>query len=208
MVGHSGAGKSTLANLIPRFYDPTRGRVLIDGRNVNDIKLKSLRNLISIVSQEMVIFNDTVRENIAYGRKGASQAEIVEAAKQAFACDFIANLPFGFDTIVGDRGFRLSGGQKQRIAIARAFLKDAPILILDEATSHLDSESEGLIKEAIYNLIKGKTVFVIAHRLSTVQHASNIIVLDKGSLVEKGKHSSLIKDSKIYKRLYELQFSS
>ncbi len=207
IVGHSGAGKSTLVSLIPRLYDPVRGKVLIDGLDLRDLTLRSLRNLISVVSQEMVIFNNTVRENIAYGKEGSSFSEIVTAARKAFAYDFIQKLPQGFDTVLGDRGFRLSGGEKQRIAIARAFLKDSPILILDEATSHLDSESERLIKEALYNLMQGKTVFVIAHRLSTVQHATKIIVMEKGKIVEEGTHKELIKLGKVYQRIYQLQFN-
>ena len=207
IVGHSGAGKSTLVSLVPRLYDPVRGRILIDGIDLRDITLKSLRGMISVVSQEMVIFNSSVKDNIAYGKEDASFEEIVVAAKQAFAYDFIQKLPSGFDTVVGDRGFRLSGGEKQRIAIARAFLKNSPILILDEATSHLDSESERLIQEAFYRLIQGKTVFVIAHRLSTVQHATRIVVMDKGKIVEEGTHSELFKLGKVYKRLYQLQFN-
>ena len=207
IVGHSGAGKSTLVSLIPRLYDPQRGRVTIDGIDLRDLTLHSLRSLISVVSQEMIIFNCTVRDNIAYGREGASFDDIVEASKRAFAYDFIQNLPKGFDTLVGDRGFRLSGGEKQRIAIARAFLKNSSILILDEATSNLDSESEKLIQKALYELIRGKTVFVIAHRLSTVQNATKIVVMDKGRIVEEGVHSELIKNSVVYKRLYQLQFN-
>jgi len=207
IVGHSGVGKSTLVSLIPRLYDPQRGKVTIDGIDLKDLTLYSLRSLISVVSQEMIIFNCTVRDNIAYGREGASFDDIVEASKRAFAYDFIQNLPKGFDTLVGDRGFRLSGGEKQRIAIARAFLKNSSILILDEATSNLDSESEKLIQKALYELIRGKTVFVIAHRLSTVQNATKIVVMDKGRIVEEGTHSELIENSVVYKRLYQLQFS-
>ena len=207
IVGHSGAGKSTLVSLIPRLYDPQRGRVTIDGIDLRDLTLHSLRSLISVVSQEMIIFNCTVRDNIVYGREGASFDDIVEASKRAFAYDFIQNLPKGFDTLVGDRGFRLSGGEKQRIAIARAFLKNSSILILDEATSNLDSESEKLIQKALYELIRGKTVFVIAHRLSTVQNATKIVVMDKGRIAEEGVHSELIKNSVVYKRLYQLQFN-
>jgi len=208
IVGHSGVGKSTLISLIPRLYDPQKGRITIDGLDLRDLTLYSLRSLISVVSQEMVIFNCTVRDNIAYGRDGASFDDIVEASKRSFAYDFIQSLPKGFDTLVGDRGFRLSGGEKQRIAIARAFLKDSPILILDEATSNLDSESENLIKKALYELMRGKTVFVIAHRLSTVQNASKIVVMDKGIIIEEGTHSELIKNSVVYKRLYQLQFDA
>jgi subfamily B ATP-binding cassette protein MsbA len=207
LVGPSGAGKSTLVNLIPRLYDPQRGGVYIDGINVKNLKLNSLRGLISVVSQEMVLFNATVRDNIAYGKKEAKEEEIVEAARKSYALEFIESLPKKFDTIIGDRGFRLSGGQKQRIAIARAILKNAPILILDEATSQLDSESEKLLKEALYVLMRGKTVFVIAHRLSTVQKADRIVVMEKGRIVETGTHSFLIQKDSLYKKLYELQFN-
>jgi len=207
IVGHSGVGKSTLVSLIPRLYDPQRGKVTIDGIDLRDLTMQSLRSLISVVSQEMIIFNCTVRDNIGYGREGASFDDIVEASKRAFAYDFIQDLPKRFDTLVGDRGFRLSGGEKQRIAIARAFLKNSSILILDEATSNLDSESEKLIQKALYELIRGKTVFVIAHRLSTVQNATKIVVMDKGRIVEEGNHNMLIKDSVVYKRLYQLQFN-
>jgi subfamily B ATP-binding cassette protein MsbA len=206
LVGHSGVGKTTLVGLLPRLYDPQKGTIFIDGIDIKHVKIKSLRNLISIVSQEMILFNDTVKNNIAYGKQHSTSEEIEEAARKANAYDFIIKLPQKFDTIVGDRGFRLSGGQKQRLAIARAILKDAPILILDEATSQLDSESERLITETLENLMKGKTVFIIAHRLSTVQNASRIIVLDRGKIAEVGKHSELIKEGRIYKRLYELQF--
>jgi len=207
IVGPSGVGKTTLVNLIPRFYDPQRGKILFDNLDIRKCKLKSLRSLASLVTQEMVIFNDTVKENIVYGKEKATPQEIIGAAKKAFAYDFIIKLPLGFETVVGDRGFRLSGGQKQRIAIARAFLKDAPILILDEATSYLDSESERLIKEALHNLIKNKTVFVIAHRISTVQNANKIIVMEQGRIIEEGAHSFLVKNSRLYKKLYELQFN-
>jgi len=206
LVGHSGAGKSTLVSLLPRLYDPQKGRILIDGMDLRRFKLNSLREQIAVVSQEMVLFNATVRDNIAYGKEKATEEEIMAAAKQAYAYDFIKNLPHGLDTIIGDRGFRLSGGERQRIAIARAILKDAPILILDEATSQLDSQSEQLIKEAFYNLMQGKTVFVIAHRLSTVQRADKIIVLEAGRIIELGTHSSLLRDNAVYKNLYELQF--
>jgi subfamily B ATP-binding cassette protein MsbA len=207
LVGPSGAGKSTLVNLLCRLYDPCKGEITIDGINIKNLKLSSLRSLISVVSQEMILFNATVRDNIAYGKKDAQEEEIVEAAKRAYAFEFIQNLPQKFDTIIGDRGFRLSGGQKQRIAIARAILKNAPILILDEATSQLDSESENLIKEALYNLMKEKTVFVIAHRLSTVQRADKIVVMDKGEILEVGTHKDLISKDSLYKKLYELQFN-
>lgn len=207
LVGYSGAGKSTLVNLIPRLYDPQKGMVTIDGKNLKEVRIRSLRNLISVVSQDMILFNDTIGNNIGYGKSSASQEEIIDAAKKAYAHDFIMQLPQKFDTFVGDRGFRLSGGEKQRITIARAILKGSPILILDEATSQLDSQSERLIHEALDNLMKGRTVFVIAHRLSTAQNATRIIVMDKGKIVEEGNHASLLKEGTIYKKLYELQFN-
>ncbi len=206
LVGHSGAGKSTFVNLIPRFYDVDEGRICIDGIDVRDVVLKPLRELISIVSQEMILFNGTIRENIAYGRLDADFDDIVDAAKKAHAYEFISKFPDQFETKMGDRGVRLSGGEKQRISIARAILKQAPILILDEATSHLDSESESLIRDAFDNLMKGKTVFVIAHRLATVQNADRIVVLHRGRIIEEGTHVQLLESSTTYKKLYELQF--
>jgi len=207
LVGHSGAGKSTLVNLLPRFYDSQKGSICIDGINIKDLKIKDLRSLISVVTQETMLFNTTVKDNILYGNQEASDSEIIEAAKQAHAYEFIIDLPKKFDTIVGDRGFCLSGGEKQRLAIARAILKNSPILILDEATSHLDSASEKLIKEALYRLIEGRTSFIIAHRLSTVQKADVIIVLEKGKIIESGTHSSLMERNSLYKKLYDLQFN-
>jgi subfamily B ATP-binding cassette protein MsbA len=207
LVGHSGAGKSTLVNLLPRLYDPQKGRILFDDSDIKNFSLMSLRSLIAVVSQDMVLFNATVKDNIAYGRRGATDVQIIEAAKKAFAYDFINQFPQKFDTVIGDRGLRLSGGEKQRIAIARAMLKDAPILILDEATSQLDSASESLIKEALYTLMEDKTTFTIAHRLSTVQKADKILVMEKGRLIEAGTHNELLNHSKVYKRLYELQFN-
>jgi subfamily B ATP-binding cassette protein MsbA len=207
LVGHSGAGKSTLVGLIPRFYDPQKGSICIDGLDIKDVKIKDLRGLISIVSQETTLFNSKVRDNIAYGKEGASMEDIIKAAKKAHAYEFVMNMPNGFETIVGDRGFRLSGGEKQRIAIARAILKNAPILILDEATSQLDSASEQLIKDALYSLMEGRTAFVIAHRLSTVQKADMIVVLEKGKIVESGTHTHLLSQDSLYKKLYELQFN-
>jgi len=207
LVGPSGAGKSTLVDLIPRFYDPTGGEVLLDGRNLRECTLQSLRALMGIVSQETVIFNDTVRSNIAYGATDRYGAAAIEtAARAANAHDFIAKLPQGYDTLLGERGTRLSGGERQRLAIARALLRDPPILILDEATSSLDTESERLVQEAIDRLLEGRTVFVIAHRLSTVQHATQILVLDQGRIVERGRHEELLTNGGLYRRLYELQF--
>jgi subfamily B ATP-binding cassette protein MsbA len=207
LVGASGAGKSTLVDLIPRFYEPTAGRITLDGIDTRDIVLGSLRGLTGIVSQETVIFNDTVRNNIAYGRgERYSQEEIDSAAVAANAHAFIAELPLGYDTLLGERGTRLSGGQRQRIAIARALLMDPPILILDEATSALDTESERLVQEAIDRLLRGRTVFVIAHRLSTIVHADLILVLDRGRIVERGTHAELLSMRGAYHRLHALQF--
>lgn len=206
-VGPSGAGKTTLVNLIPRFYDPQKGRISIDGSDIKDFKIDSLRKLTSIVSQQTILFHSTIKENIAYGKEGATDCEIVEAAKKAHAYEFIKDFPAGFESIVGDRGIKLSGGQMQRISIARAVLKDAPILILDEATSQLDSVSERFIKEALSVLMEGKTTFVIAHRLSTVEKADLIIVLEKGKIVETGTHNSLVSGDTAYKKLYEFQFN-
>jgi len=205
IVGPSGSGKSTLVDLIPRFYDPQNGSVFIDGVNVREFSLKSLREQIGIVNQETMLFNDTIRSNIAYGRPDASLKEIEEAAKKAHAHDFILNCPQGYETIIGDRGVKISGGERQRIAIARALLKDAQILILDEATSQLDSASERIVQEALDRLVSGRTVFMIAHRLSTVRNADRIVVLDKGMIVEQGRHSQLLEKNGLYKRLYEAQ---
>ncbi len=205
IVGPSGTGKTTLLDLIPRFYDPKKGRVLIDGTDIKDVSLKSLRQLVGIVTQETILFNDTIRANIAYGKPGATDEEIKGAALQANAHDFISNLPLGYDTVIGDRGMRISGGERQRIAIARALLKNPPILILDEATSQLDSESERIVQDALDRLIRGRTVFVIAHRLSTVRNATKIVVLDKGVIAESGHHDELLKNDGLYKRLYLMQ---
>lgn len=208
LVGASGAGKSTLVDLIPRFYQPTAGRILIDGIDTRDIALPALRSLMAIVSQDTVIFNDTVRNNLAYGAAGKyTDAQIEAAARAANAHGFITELPDGYDTVLGERGARLSGGQRQRLSIARALLVDPPILILDEATSALDTESERLVQEAIDRLLKGRTVFVIAHRLSTVAHADQILVLDRGRIVERGTHSALLARRGHYHRLHALQFS-
>jgi subfamily B ATP-binding cassette protein MsbA len=207
VVGSSGAGKSTLVHLIPRFFDVTAGRLLIDSRDVRDTTLASLRSQIGVVTQETVLFNDTLRNNIAYGRPSISQKQVEAAARAALAHDFIMELPTGYDTMIGERGVRLSGGERQRIAIARALLKNAPILILDEATSALDSESESLVQSALQNLMTGRTVFVIAHRLSTVRRADRIVVLEGGTIADIGCHEELMQKLGTYRRLYDLQFA-
>lgn len=206
LVGPSGAGKTTLVNLLPRFYDVTRGAVRIDGRDVRDFQLASLRRNIGFVPQDTFLFNDTVANNISYGRKDVGMEEIRAAARSALCEEFILRMPEGYRTVVGERGLRLSGGQKQRIAIARAILENAPILILDEATSHLDTESELLVQRALANLMAGRTVIVIAHRLSTVRRADKIVVLERGRVCEVGRHEDLVGAGGIYQRLYELQF--
>jgi ATP-binding cassette, subfamily B, bacterial MsbA len=206
IVGSSGAGKSTLVHLIPRFFDLTGGRLLIDGQDVRDVTLASLRAQIGIVTQETVLFNDTVRNNIAYGQPHVPQKSVEAAARAALAHDFIMEMPNGYETIIGERGLRLSGGERQRMAIARALLKNAPILILDEATSALDSESEALVQSALQNLVVGRTVFVIAHRLSTVRRADRIVVLENGTISDMGAHEDLMKKLGTYRRLYDLQF--
>jgi subfamily B ATP-binding cassette protein MsbA len=206
IVGPSGAGKSSLVRLLPRFFDPTSGRVLIDGVDIRDVTLASLRALFGKVTQDVFLFNDTVRNNIAYGRPDVAMEKIEAAAKAALAHEFIQRLPNGYDTMIGERGTRLSGGERQRLAIARAILKDAPILILDEATSALDTESEALVQEALGNLMKNRTVFVIAHRLSTVRRADRIVVLENGTITDIGSHEELVNRLGTYQRLYNLQF--
>ncbi|MBV9081487.1 MAG: ATP-binding cassette domain-containing protein [Acidobacteriaceae bacterium] len=205
LVGPSGAGKTTLVNLVPRFYDVRGGAVKIDGKDVRDLQLNSLRENVSIVAQDTFLFNETVFDNIAYGRPEANEDDVFDAARGALADEFIRKLPDGYRTIIGERGAKLSGGQRQRIAIARALLKDAPILILDEATSHLDTESERLVQQALAALMKRRTVLVIAHRLSTIRHADKIVVIDKGRMVESGTHDELVAFKGIYQRLHELQ---
>jgi subfamily B ATP-binding cassette protein MsbA len=206
VVGPSGAGKTTLANLVPRFYDVEKGAVRIDGRDIRDLRLAPLREKISIVAQDTFLFNDTVANNIGYGLPDATHEQIREAARNALAEEFILRMPQGYETIIGERGQKLSGGQRQRLAIARALLKNAPILILDEATSHLDTESERLVQQALQNLMADRTVIVIAHRLSTVRQANKIVVLDSGRMVETGRHEDLVGRGGVYQRLYELQF--
>ncbi|MFZ0803387.1 MAG: ABC transporter ATP-binding protein [Terriglobales bacterium] len=206
VVGSSGAGKSTLVHLVPRFFDVSSGRLLIDGRDIRDTTLASLRAQIGVVSQDTVLFNDTVRNNIAYGQPGVPQKQVEQAAKAALAHDFVMALPGGYGAVIGERGVRLSGGERQRIAIARALLKNAPILILDEATSALDSESESLVQSALHNLMAGRTVVVIAHRLSTVRRADRIVVLEHGAIADIGSHEDLMKRFGTYRRLYDLQF--
>jgi subfamily B ATP-binding cassette protein MsbA len=208
LVGPSGAGKSTIFNLLPRLYDVASGAVLIDGADLRDVTLASLRASIALVSQESALFNDTIRANIALGKPGATQSEIEAAAEAAAAHEFIAAMPRGYDANVGERGASLSGGERQRIALARAFLRDAPILLLDEATSALDASSEAKVQEALQHLSNGRTVLVIAHRLSTVRNANRILVFDQGSIVETGTHEQLIARGGVYTELNRLQFRS
>lgn len=207
LVGESGGGKSTLTKLLPRFHDPTSGAVLWDGTNLRDARIASLRRQMALVTQETVLFNDTVRYNITYGRPGASDEEMRDAARTAFAHDFIMDLPSGYDTIIGERGIFLSGGQRQRLAIARAILMNVPVLILDEATSALDAESEQLVQRAIANLVRDRTTIVIAHRLSTVRRADNIVVMEAGRIIEQGTHKDLLAHGGQYQKLYEMQFA-
>ncbi len=206
LVGPSGVGKSTLVNLLLRFYDPAEGRVLIDGTDIKNVSLKSLRRHIGLVTQEPVLFNDTVANNISYGVSGKTQKEIIAAAEIANADDFISNIPKGYNSVVGEKGAKLSGGEKQRIAIARAVLKNPPILILDEATAQLDAASELKVQEAIQRLIHGRTVFLIAHRISTARRADRIIVLENGKIAEEGKHEELMKKGGLYCKYYKYQF--
>ena len=207
-VGPSGVGKTTLVNLLPRFYDVTKGALTIDGVDIRDYTLRSLRSQISIVTQETILFNETVAYNISYGNDNPDKKDIIRAAQIANAHSFIMKMPQGYETIVGERGFRLSGGEKQRLSIARAVFKNSPILILDEATSQLDTESEVLVQEAIDRMMKGRTVFAIAHRLSTIKHATRIYVLDAGRVVDTGPHDALIQKEGLYKRLYDMQFGA
>ncbi len=206
LVGPSGAGKTTVVDLLARFYDVTEGRIAANGHDIRDYSVRSLRAAMGVVSQETVLFHDTVRANIAYGTPGAELADVVAAAKAAHAHEFVEAMPHGYDTLVGERGTELSGGQRQRLAIARAILRDPPILIFDEATSSLDTESERLVQDAIERLLQGRTVFVIAHRLSTVQRADQILVMEEGRIVERGSHFELLRAAGVYRRLYELQF--
>ena len=204
-VGHSGAGKSTIINLLPRFYDPQKGTIEIDNQNIKNVSLSSLRKNLSLVSQDVILFDDTVKNNIAYAKQDASEKEIMEACKFAASDEFIKKLPQGYDTMIGENGVRLSGGQKQRISIARAILKASRIILLDEATSSLDAESEEIVQNAISNLIKNKTTLVIAHRLSTIHNADKIFVINHGKIINSGNHDFLINNCEEYKSLYQRQ---
>ena len=206
VVGPSGAGKTTLTYLIPRLYDPTRGRILLDGHDTRQLTMESLAAQIGMVTQEPYLFHDSVRANLLYAAPDADEARIADACRAANIHDFIAALPAGYDTVVGERGYRLSGGEKQRLAIARVILKDPRVLILDEATSHLDTRSEALIQEALSRVVTGRTSIIIAHRLSTILAADLILVLDRGRIVERGPHAELSADGGLYQRLYETQF--
>ncbi|HEY5039331.1 MAG TPA: ATP-binding cassette domain-containing protein, partial [bacterium] len=206
IVGPSGGGKTTLVDLIPRFYKPTSGHIYWDGKDIFEIKLASLRSHIGIVTQETILFHDSILKNIAYGRPGASFWDVQEAAKAAYAKEFIDNTPHGFNTMIGERGVKLSGGQRQRLAIARAILKNPPVLILDEATSALDNQSEQWVQKALNKLMGHRTTLVIAHRLSTIRRANRILVVDKGRIVEQGKHDALLKKRGLYAKLYKMQF--
>ncbi|MBR2502925.1 MAG: ATP-binding cassette domain-containing protein, partial [Oscillospiraceae bacterium] len=206
LVGPSGGGKTTICSLIPRFYDVTNGSITLDGRNIKDITQKSLRQNIGIVQQDVYMFYGTIRDNIAYGKAGATDEEIIEAAKKANIHDFIVSLPDGYNTFVGERGTRLSGGQKQRISIARVFLKNPPVLILDEATSALDNESERYIQHSLEQLSEGRTTLVIAHRLSTIRNADKIYVIEDGRIKEEGSHTELLETNGLYAKYYNMQF--
>ncbi len=205
LVGQSGGGKSTMVDLLPRFYDPTEGSILIDGTDIRDYKINDLRGLMGMVTQESILFNDTVYNNIVFGMEGATEEDVIEAAKVANAHEFIVQMPEGYQTNIGDRGTKISGGQKQRISIARAVLRNPPILIMDEATSSLDTESERLVQDALFKVMSNRTSIVIAHRLSTIKHADEIIVLQKGKIMERGNHEQLLKADGIYRKLYDLQ---
>jgi subfamily B ATP-binding cassette protein MsbA len=206
LVGPSGAGKSTVADLLPRFHDPVTGRVLIDGVDLRSLRIADVRRMMGIVTQETILFHDTIAANVAYGRDDATMQEIEAAARAAHAHDFVMEFPLGYATVVGERGIRLSGGQRQRLAIARALFRNPPILILDEATSALDTESEHLVQQAIEELIHDRTVLVIAHRLSTIRRADKILVLENGRVVERGTHGQLLATGGVYQRLYRMQF--
>ena len=206
-VGHSGAGKSTIMNLLPRFYDPQEGKIEIDGQNIKNVSLDSLRKNLSMVSQDVILFDDTIKNNIAYAKENASLESIKRACKFAAADEFIEKLPDGYNTLIGENGIRLSGGQKQRISIARAVLKESPIILLDEATSSLDAESEEVVQNAILNLTKNKTTLVIAHRLSTIHKADKIFVVKNGKIIESGDHNFLIDNCEEYKSLYKKQLT-
>ena len=208
LVGHSGAGKSTIINLLPRFYDPKKGTVYIDEQNISSVSLSSLRKNISMVSQDIILFDDTVHANVTYANMSASGKQLKEACDFAAASEFIEKLPQKFETIIGENGVRLSGGEKQRISIARAFLKNSPIILLDEATSSLDAESEEKVQNAVMNLTKNKTTLVIAHRLSTIIRADKIILINRGEIADFGSHNELLKSSMIYKNLYSKQLSA
>ena len=206
LVGKSGAGKSTMVNLLPRYFDPDKGQVSIDGVDIRDISLESLRAQIGIVTQDTILFNDTIRNNIAYGRSDLPLESVKDAARAAYADEFIEQSEGGYDAVIGEGGIRLSGGERQRLAIARALLKDSPILILDEATSHLDSEAEALVQKALRRLMAGRTALVIAHRLSTVKRADRILVMEAGQVVEEGSHDELLAADGKYRRFFDLQF--